>query len=364
MFLSFRLSDLVLVAICSTSALAASSRLLPPESPKVQVARGAKGGDSIHPSIPVVAVADFRATMLSRTEAGALTDSFCSALGANPRHRLVERKLFAGLRNSSDFGPLSQCTQLGCALDIGHQMQADAVVLGQVSREGKGLVLTIRLVDVEYGVLGQKFASKVYSGPEALRERGVPELVARLLDSADTAPEVDSGQSNHSDPSGKPVEVASSEDAQKLDLSARMVSRHVTDTRLIKKESTSSQPIPPKQATWDLAKVAAFGAAATGVLLVGGVAVALSFPSVCADRASDASSKDDGECIGTMLEAGFFLYRAGLVVGGFTAVAGVLAVVQRLLPAKTEVPPNRRLVLVPQFVPTSGAVGLATRLQF
>jgi TolB-like protein len=311
----------------------------------------------------VVAVADFRATMLSKAEADTLTDGFCKVLGAERRLRLVDRKRFAGLRNSNDFGPLAQCTQLGCALDIGRQFEADAVVIGAVSREGKGLVLTIRLVDVEDGVLRQKFASEVYSDQQGLLAHAVPELVARLLDTSSTAAAAENGPSSHPDPGGKPG-AASKVAAREFDSSSGKTSRKGMDGSVADENSMVSKSAPRKPANLDLAKVAAFGAAVSGGLVVGGIVIALTFPATCSDRSEDGSRKLDGECAGTMLNAGFFLYRAGLVVGCFSAVTGVLAVVQKLLPAKRETPANRRLVLLPLFDPTTSTVGLATRLDF
>ena len=314
----------------------------------------------------LVAVADFRAPMLSRTEAAALADKFRSVLGQDRRLRVLDRELFAGLRNSNDFGPLAQCTQLGCALDIGRQFGAEAVVIGAVSRKGRGLVLTIRLVDVEEKALRQKLASKVHADYDALLARGVPELVARLLDTSSTTAASGGGQPSQpaavrQNAGDAPIITASGVDSLRKD--------SPTDTRVgggatksHPSSGTIKQILPSNN---KLAAAAGIGGALSLGLVVVGAFTTLAAPARCfTEIDTNSTVQSYGECTGSGMGKGEFLMDAGFVLGGLSALAGVIAVVKQLVPAKQATPSHRGLVFVPQLDLISGAVGLATRLDF
>lgn len=355
MLLAFRPSLFLLVATWAASLAIASPRVPSLRDPHVSSASDPKGVDSVQASPPVVAVADFRATMLSRTEADALAEGFCAALAADRRLRVVDRNAFAGLRNSNDFGPLSQCTQLSCALELGRQAQSDVVVLGEVSKTKKGLSLGVRLVDVPLRIVQENIETKVYPGAEELRTRGIPELVSRLLDTARRTSEAIDGQSLNLDTGGRKVE------SIPVRRNGR-IPHPETDTGTTAERTMDSRSAIPRAKRLDLGKITAYGAAVSGGLLVGSIAVLGLFP-VCADRGDD-TEKDGGECLVSLLNVGYYLYQAGIVVGYFTLATGALAIVQRFIPAKPEAQTHRRLVLVPRIDPSTSTWGLATRLDF
>ena len=357
MLLAFRPALSLLVATWAASFAVASPRAPSLRDPHVASASDPKGMDSLRATPPVVAVADFRATMLSRSEAASLRHSFCSTLGARRELVLVDRERFADLRNPRDFGPLSQCAELSCALELGRQVQADVVVLGEVSKTRRGLSLEVRLVDVPLRVVQENLETKVYPGAEELRTRGIPELVSRLLDTA---------HAESATPAEIPARTTAEHEAGMLDHPIDTVDRgkkrSALDSTPQRATGTIRQILPTNN---KLAAAAGIGGAVSLGLVVVGAITSLAAPARCfTDIDANSTIKTYGDCTGSGLETGEILMDAGFVLGGLSALAGVIAVVQRLAPASPEAPPHRRLVFFPRIDPFNRTWGLATRLDF
>lgn len=126
-----------------------------------------------------IAVLNFTARDVTKTEAQVVSDRIRIAMKNTGKFTIIERNLMDKLLNEQQFQQ-SGCVESGCMVEVGKLLSVKQIVGGSVSRVGSKLVIEAKLVDVQTGEI-LKNVIKDFTGPyEMLLSQVVPEVVYEL----------------------------------------------------------------------------------------------------------------------------------------------------------------------------------------
>lgn len=98
-----------------------------------------------------IAVMDIVAKGVSQKVAVAVSDIIRAEIIAFGRYIVVERKQMDTILKEMEFQQAG-CTDSECAVKIGRMLSVQKMLIGEINRVGKSMVITIRLVDIEKAV--------------------------------------------------------------------------------------------------------------------------------------------------------------------------------------------------------------------
>lgn len=292
---------------------------------------------------PSVAVLDFTARGVTTDFANAVADRLSHALRDSGTFRVLDRNRVSSWRDlSRGGGYLARCDQWDCAIRAGRVMQVDRIVIGSVEAEGERIVLSARMMDIWAGVPMAKVVFRSDSGAPYLLGRGTSTFAAQFA-----------------------------REQRQID-SARRGTGSITSIGRINRLKV--QALEEKRQSWAIvAGVSGVG----GVALVGtgfvlairetvGCAIGNAMGAAYDDDMDDTENENEPEepSCPENTSVPITLMRTGVVLGAVAVVSGVMAAkygmdLQSLNKASTV-----NLSWAPLLDPTSGTVGLATRLEF
>ncbi len=126
-----------------------------------------------------LAVMDLIANNVPRVEARAVTDLIRADLVDSGMFTVVERSQMDEILKEQALQQMG-CTDNACAVKVGKLLSANKILIGEMSKIGGTIILTVRIVDVEKGVAEVSSTERVKSA-DAL-DVAVGSLVKRLVD--------------------------------------------------------------------------------------------------------------------------------------------------------------------------------------
>ncbi|HDP81024.1 MAG TPA: hypothetical protein ENN21_09310 [Spirochaetes bacterium] len=126
-----------------------------------------------------VAVLDLQPKGVSKVVAGGVGDMVRSDLVDAGVFTVVERGQMNEILKEQGF-QMTGCTDSACAVQVGKLLSANKILVGEVTRLGKTIVITVRIVDVEKGVAD--FAAKETAADEDALEDASRKLSKKLIE--------------------------------------------------------------------------------------------------------------------------------------------------------------------------------------
>ncbi len=126
-----------------------------------------------------IAVMDLKANNVPNSEAQAVTDLIRADLVDTGMFTVVERGQMNEVLKEQALQQTG-CTDNACAVEVGKLLSANKILLGEISKIGSTVILTVRIVDVEKGVAEFSSTEKVKSMD--VLDTAVSSLVKRLID--------------------------------------------------------------------------------------------------------------------------------------------------------------------------------------
>ncbi|MCU0845845.1 MAG: hypothetical protein MUC76_13070, partial [Spirochaetes bacterium] len=126
-----------------------------------------------------VAVLDLQPKGVSKIVAGCVGDMLRADLVDVGVFTVVERGQMNEILKEQGF-QMTGCTDSACAVQVGKLLSANKILVGEVTRLGKSIVITVRIVDVEKGVAD--FAAKEAAADEDALEEASRKLSKKLIE--------------------------------------------------------------------------------------------------------------------------------------------------------------------------------------
>lgn len=126
-----------------------------------------------------IAVMDLKAIGVPEKNAKVVSNMIRSELIDKNRFTIIERGQMDTILKEQGFQKTG-CTDEACAVQLGRLLSARKMLIGEVSALDKGMVITIRIVDVEQGV--SEYSSKEEVESEKYLSKGVTSIVNNLID--------------------------------------------------------------------------------------------------------------------------------------------------------------------------------------
>lgn len=102
---------------------------------------------------PQVAVSDFSAAGIQKSEASLMTARFQSALSRTGSFTVLERSQMENILSEQGFQQTGACDSESCKIRMGQLLGVDYLIVGEVGLIGKRYVVTVRFLDVGTGVM-------------------------------------------------------------------------------------------------------------------------------------------------------------------------------------------------------------------
>ena len=126
-----------------------------------------------------IAVLDLQPKGVSKVLAGAVTDIIRSEMVKTGLFTVVERGQMNEILKEQGF-QMTGCTDSACAVQVGKLLSAKKILVGETTKLGKSIVITVRIVDVEKGVAD--FAAKETAANEDALEEASRALSKKLIE--------------------------------------------------------------------------------------------------------------------------------------------------------------------------------------
>jgi len=101
-------------------------------------------------NLPKVAVFDFEADNVSKQTALLASSKMRTELANQGRMIILERNEMDKILTEQGKN-LAECTQEGCAVQLGQLLDAEKIIIGRVSRTGKRIIVMAKFIDLESG---------------------------------------------------------------------------------------------------------------------------------------------------------------------------------------------------------------------
>lgn len=101
-------------------------------------------------NLPKVAVFDFEADNVSKQTALLTSSKMRTELANQGRMIILERNEMDKILTEQGKN-LAECTQEGCAVQMGEILDAEKIIIGRVSRTGKRIIVMAKFIDMESG---------------------------------------------------------------------------------------------------------------------------------------------------------------------------------------------------------------------
>lgn len=126
-----------------------------------------------------VAVLDLQPKGVSKVIAGGVADMIRSDLVDAGVFTVVERGQMNEILKEQGF-QMTGCTDSACAVQVGKLLSANKILVGETTKLGKSIVITVRIVDVEKGVA--EFAARETAADEDALEEASRSLSKKLIE--------------------------------------------------------------------------------------------------------------------------------------------------------------------------------------
>ena len=126
-----------------------------------------------------VAVLDLQPKGVSKVVAGGVTDMIRADLVDVGVFTVVERGQMNEILKEQGF-QMTGCTDSACAVQVGKLLSAKKILVGETTKIGRTIVITVRIVDVEKGVAD--FAAKETAANEDALEEASRSLSKKLIE--------------------------------------------------------------------------------------------------------------------------------------------------------------------------------------
>jgi len=132
-----------------------------------------------------IAVLDFQANGISKSEATLLTDRFRVELVSTWQYTVIERGQMEEILKEQGFQQ-SGCTTTECAVEVGNLLGAEQIIGGTIGKIGNVLTVSVRMIDVASGEIIIIAAYDHFGEIGELLTEGMKVTVTRLVDSKNT----------------------------------------------------------------------------------------------------------------------------------------------------------------------------------
>jgi TolB-like protein len=126
-----------------------------------------------------IAVLDLQPKGVSKVVAGGVTDLLRAHLVDVGVFTVVERGQMSEILKEQGF-QMTGCTDQACAVQVGQLLSANKILVGEVTRLGNSILITVRIVDVEKGV--GEYATRETAANEDLLEEATEKLSKKLIE--------------------------------------------------------------------------------------------------------------------------------------------------------------------------------------
>lgn len=131
-----------------------------------------------------VVVVDLKADDVSPTTARTITNMIRTELVNDGKFAVIERNQMEAILKEQGFSQTG-CTDEACVIQMGRMLSANKMLMGEVSGVGNNMYITVRVVDVEKGVVD--FAEKVVARSNERLDEVTSELTEKLTRRIETA---------------------------------------------------------------------------------------------------------------------------------------------------------------------------------
>lgn len=125
-----------------------------------------------------VAVLDFRSdnSQISKEDLSALTTRFEAELQSTQVYRVVERRDMASILQEQGFQQSGACDASDCQVKVGQLLGVDLIVSGTFQKLDKVVSLTVKMVNVESGVVEKSHIIDIEGSVQDMMRAGCTEM--------------------------------------------------------------------------------------------------------------------------------------------------------------------------------------------
>lgn len=124
-----------------------------------------------------IAVLDLQPKGVSKLVAGAASDIIRSEMVKTGLFTVVERGQMNEILKEQGFQQTG-CTDQACAVQLGKLLSAKKILIGEVTKVGNSIIITVRIVDVEKGT--SEFAANEKAGNEDMLDKAGENITRKL----------------------------------------------------------------------------------------------------------------------------------------------------------------------------------------
>ena len=132
-----------------------------------------------------VAVIDFEGHGILPDEALTLTEKFRSELVSLNKFNVVERSQMQTILKEQGFQQTGLCNDEACIINMGQLIGVSCIVSGSIGKVGKVFLVTVRLINVQSGIIMKNVNIEIKGGIEDVLSEGIQNAVARLSEFSD-----------------------------------------------------------------------------------------------------------------------------------------------------------------------------------
>ena len=125
-----------------------------------------------------IAIIDLQAKQVSKVIASGISDMIRSDMVDTGLFLVVERNQMNEIIKEQGL-QMTGCTDNACAVQVGKLLSANKMLVGEITRMGKAILITVRIVDVEKGVA--EYSSKEKARSEDELDKAASRLSTKLV---------------------------------------------------------------------------------------------------------------------------------------------------------------------------------------
>jgi len=128
-----------------------------------------------------IAVMELEAKNMSRQEAGILTDKLRSEIIKTHKFNVMERERMNEILKEQGFQQSGVCSTDECATRAGNIVGVSRMVAGSIGRVGESFLVTLRMIDVETGIIVRNVDETIRGSIDAVLESGMAAVAQKLV---------------------------------------------------------------------------------------------------------------------------------------------------------------------------------------
>lgn len=134
---------------------------------------------------PTIAIRDIKAVGTPKNEAALVTSKLQNSFVNTKRFEVLERAEIDEIVKEMEFQSSGLCDDANCLVELGKMLSVEKVIVGSVGKIDGSYTLSIRMLDVETGIVEHSYASKRAGSIGVLYDSLIPTAVTEFIKNFD-----------------------------------------------------------------------------------------------------------------------------------------------------------------------------------